>query len=682
MSWPTPQEYNEAIQAPAANFSDPELKFAKPELNALGIPRSMTGAFASVYRMHCEDRDLAVRCFLHNIKDLHERYEELSKFIMDDDLSYTVTFEYLPEGIKVQDAWFPILKMEWVDGDALDQYLLRNIANRSSMGILFHSFIEMVRKLQQAGIAHGDLQHGNILMVGDELRLVDYDGMYVPGLNGYRSNELGHPNYQHPRRTPRHFGPFLDNFSSWVIYTSLLCLMDDPELWTRLSGGDECILFRRTDLGAPSSSHVFSMLERHPSPRIQAAVAILRRLLEYPVKQIPPLNTEITDPEELPPIDTEAETDEIEEEEPEKKQSSLRLSRLTNLPEWMTIGAAGTNRPIRTTGPWPQFRHYIDAVARCSEAFHDPELRNGVPVQGDHRSGSSSIVFHIRSITRHLAVKTFFKHDARRLERYEELSKSIPASVRRYFVEFEYQPEGIKVGNYWYPILKMEWLHGMILPNLAEYYKGDREFLRNYVDKYRLMIQSLRDGGIAHGDLHPSNMLIVSGDFKLMDYDCLYVPAFKGQPSPELGQPNYQHPGRAHMHYSPEIDNFSAWIIDSLMLYMSIDYDLYDLVYKRLEYVEEDSTWAFRFLDLHAHKEVRERAKLLTKMRKGEFDDVPPLSADIYTKKPGVFSSIAKFFKGKPEEEPIVPGRAGDVGEGEFSRIGGDAADVDRGDEG
>lgn len=676
MSWPTPQEYNEAIQAPTANFSDPELQKAKPELNALGLPRSMTGAFASVYRMHCEGRDLAVRCFLHNIKDMHERYEELSKYIMADDLSYTVTFEYLPEGIKVQDSWFPILKMEWVEGVALDQFLLRNVSSMVSMNSLLSRFTEMVGKLNHAGIAHGDLQHGNILMVGDELRLVDYDGMYVPGLDGYRSNELGHPNYQHPRRSPRHFGPFLDNFSAWVIYTSLLCINEDSDLFERLAGGDECILFRRNDLGMPSSSHVFDMLDRHPSSRIQTAVAILRRLIEFPVKQVPPLDTNIAHPDELPEIDKDAEPDELEEEVVASDRSSMRLSRLTNLPEWMTIGQTGSNRPVRTVGPWPQFRHYIDAVARCADAFHDPELRNGVPVQGDHRSGGNSIVFHIRSITRHLAVKCFFKHDARRLERYEELSKSIPASVRRYFVEFEYQAEGIKVGNYWYPILKMEWLHGMALPNLAEYYRDDKQYLESYLDKYRIMIQSLRDAGIAHGDLHPSNMLIVSGDFKLMDYDCLYVPAFKGQPSPELGQPNYQHPGRMSMHYGPDMDNFSAWIIDSLLLLMTIDYDLYDLVYKRLEYQEADSTWAFRFLDLHAHPDVRDRAKFLSKCRKGEFDEVPPLTGDVYPNmaKGGIFAGFKKLFKSKEPVKQIPAGRAGDVGEDGFGGNAGGAS--------
>ena len=98
------------------------------------------------------------------------------------------------------------------------------------------------------GIAHGDLQHGNIKVeAGCRIILVDYDGMFVPSMQGFTSNELGHRNYQHPGRTKDHFGGYLDNFSAWSIYTSLYCLTLDPTLWRKLEAGDECLLFRQED---------------------------------------------------------------------------------------------------------------------------------------------------------------------------------------------------------------------------------------------------------------------------------------------------------------------------------------------------------------------------------------------------------------------------------------------------
>jgi len=86
-AWPTPQDYNEAIQNPHHNLSDPELQSGKIEANKLGLPKPITGAFASVYRVHCKDKDYAVRCFLRDIPDAQWRYERISDFVQHDDLT-------------------------------------------------------------------------------------------------------------------------------------------------------------------------------------------------------------------------------------------------------------------------------------------------------------------------------------------------------------------------------------------------------------------------------------------------------------------------------------------------------------------------------------------------------------------------------------------------------------------
>ncbi len=105
--WPTPQDYNEAIQTPQASLHDEELKAGLPYTNALELPRSITGSFASVYRMHCKNKDFALRLFLSNIRDQHERYALISDFVQRDDLPYTVTFNFLKKGINVHGEWSP-----------------------------------------------------------------------------------------------------------------------------------------------------------------------------------------------------------------------------------------------------------------------------------------------------------------------------------------------------------------------------------------------------------------------------------------------------------------------------------------------------------------------------------------------------------------------------------------------
>jgi tRNA A-37 threonylcarbamoyl transferase component Bud32 len=44
--------------------------------------------------------------------------------------------------------------------------------------------------LERAGIAHGDIQNLNLVVVGTELRLIDYDGVYVPPCLGGRGTDL------------------------------------------------------------------------------------------------------------------------------------------------------------------------------------------------------------------------------------------------------------------------------------------------------------------------------------------------------------------------------------------------------------------------------------------------------------------------------------------------------------
>lgn len=303
MPWPTPQDYNEAIQNPQLSFSDPELQGGKPELTPLGLPRPITGGFASVYRMHCGQRDWAVRCFLREFADQQQRYEAISKHLITVKLPYTIGFHFLSRGIKIRGQWYPILKMEWVQGELLNEYIKRNLGNSSTLLNLANRWITMVKALQQATIAHGDLQHGNILVVNGDFRLIDYDGMFVPALTGQSSHEVGHRNYQHPFRTESDFGLYLDHFAAWVIYVSLISLSVDPGLWHRVGAGEEFLLFQEEDFKQPDSSSAFALLTRHADARIQSLISVFRSLIYLSLQQIPDLDGQSAGPSaRTPPV--------------------------------------------------------------------------------------------------------------------------------------------------------------------------------------------------------------------------------------------------------------------------------------------------------------------------------------------------------------------------------------------
>ncbi len=302
LSWPTPQDYNEAVQNSDLSFSDQELKSGQPTLTAHGLPRPFTGAFASVYRVQCKEKDWAVRCFLRNFADQQERYLRISEHLSIADLPYTVRFDFLSEGILLYGRWYPILKMEWTDGQHLNEFIESNLFNRACLEEYAEKWRLMMRRLMECGIAHCDLQHGNVLVCNNDFKLVDYDGMYVPALAGLGSNELGHRNYQHPGRTKDHFGPYLDHFAAWVVYVSLRCVGIDPALWRLLGGGDECLLFCKADFTDPGRSLAFATLEQHQSTEIRQLARILRYLLTLPLSSLPDLDHAPAEPLALPPL--------------------------------------------------------------------------------------------------------------------------------------------------------------------------------------------------------------------------------------------------------------------------------------------------------------------------------------------------------------------------------------------
>ncbi len=302
-SWPSPQDYNEAMQSPAINLAAPELKVGKPGLNNLGLPKAITGSFASVYYLDCPKQDFAVRCFLHNIANQQERYAKISDYLNHLNLPIMADFDYLEKGILCHGKWLPILKMDWVDGQNLIEYIGRNLDNAKVLEELRLWLRQARGTLKEHGIAHGDLQHGNVLVGNDSIKLVDYDGMFVPALAGELSNELGHRNYQHPGRTKETFGPHLDNFSAWLIDSCLYILQRDPRVWFTLHAGEDCLLFREKDLQDPYSSFAFHELESHSNSEIRERTKLLRWLLTLPVDQIPDIDEQVQVPEDLVQLD-------------------------------------------------------------------------------------------------------------------------------------------------------------------------------------------------------------------------------------------------------------------------------------------------------------------------------------------------------------------------------------------
>jgi serine/threonine protein kinase len=279
MTWPTPQDYNEALQNPRLNFEDADLKAGTPDLTPLGLPRPITGGFASVYSVRSASKRWAVRCFLREFSDHRERYAEIGRHLAAARLPYMVHFQFVEKGIRVRAQWYPILKMEWIEGATFHEAIETHINNPEALRDLAERWVKMLASLKKNNIAHGDLQHGNILIKDGEFRLIDYDGMFVPSLAGRESHEVGHRNYQHPSRVETDFGAHLDNFSGWVIYFTLMALSIEPGLWNRYGNSQEHLLFQRDDFDEPRYSRVFRSLRHMKDDRIQKHLPLFESFL-------------------------------------------------------------------------------------------------------------------------------------------------------------------------------------------------------------------------------------------------------------------------------------------------------------------------------------------------------------------------------------------------------------------
>ncbi len=306
--WPQGTDYNEAIQSPDLCFEDPDLRRGTPALNPLGLPMPRSGNFADVYEVRAHDggQSWAVKCFTRRVDGLQQRYQAISTHLQQANLPFAVQFQYLDRGIRIRGAWYPVLKMRWVEGFTLNTFIQDHLDKPQLLQKLAQMWVSLARQLREARIAHADLQHGNVLLVprGDDklgLRLIDYDGMWVPTLAQSPSGELGHASFQHPQRQRDSiYSLEVDRFSHLAIYTALRCLaIGGAALWTRYDNGDN-LLFRQADFEEPGSSALLRELWKHPDPTVRALAGHVALAAQAPLNDVPLLKDLVDDGQVAP----------------------------------------------------------------------------------------------------------------------------------------------------------------------------------------------------------------------------------------------------------------------------------------------------------------------------------------------------------------------------------------------
>ncbi|MBB5960414.1 hypothetical protein FHS29_007038 [Saccharothrix tamanrassetensis] len=291
-SFPSGATYVEALQNTALCFRGTDLAGAEVRVDALGRPRAISGNFAGVFSLTVADGTrYAVKCFTREVREQATRYRAVGEHLARLDDDWTVGFDYIGRGILVEGTWYPVLRMEWVEAVNLVRWIERNTDDPAALSHTATRFARLVAELAAAGVGHGDLQHGNLLVCSDgSIKLVDYDGMYVPALAGLPAAETGHRNYQSPDRTAADFGPDVDRFSSWVVYLSLVALATDPSLWRQLRDEDaEHLLLAESDFADPTGSFRLATLTGHPDARLRGLAERFQDILLHHRAAPPPL---------------------------------------------------------------------------------------------------------------------------------------------------------------------------------------------------------------------------------------------------------------------------------------------------------------------------------------------------------------------------------------------------------
>jgi Serine/threonine protein kinase len=278
--------YIESLKEPKGLFRTLGEPVCERDLH--GEPKFTAGGNAAVFRITYGGKDYALKCFTKPV----EHAAAIREFLSGTCDALLCRSVYLPGEIFVFDTgdsgrWHDVVLTEWAEGRTLDFEMRKAMhdGNRERLARLAEIFDRSAVHILGAEWAHGDIKPENIILSpGDRLKLIDYDSMYVPSLEGRVSRQTGTPLWCHPRRNELYFNRHIDDYPLAMLSATLHCLAECDFVFMPYAGGEvflfdpdritdntsECYLPVRDAVAKSGNAPLHRLLDmlRSPTPNI------------------------------------------------------------------------------------------------------------------------------------------------------------------------------------------------------------------------------------------------------------------------------------------------------------------------------------------------------------------------------------------------------------------------------
>lgn len=244
-------------------IKDPMLVGGQAEVLSDGQPWRDAGGYCVVFKYRTNrGKYYAIRCWYNELSGIKERTAAISSIIKQSKLPYFAEFEYVDKAILTSKGFQAIIRMEWIEADNLKKYIATQIKTPQNIIVLAQTFYKMCCDLHHSNISHGDLQHANIKVnKNKQLILLDYDSLYHPSMGEMPDYIHGKIDYQHPARNENSIATIhIDAFSELIIYTSLLYIGNNPQIYKGNIIDSDCLIFESSDYKNFRTSSIYREL--------------------------------------------------------------------------------------------------------------------------------------------------------------------------------------------------------------------------------------------------------------------------------------------------------------------------------------------------------------------------------------------------------------------------------------